>query len=197
PLPDGSRLGFGALHLGQYQDGELLYSGRAGSGFSLDQLESLRKELERDRRATPAVGGPLPRGPEHVWVEPRLVAEGRYKEWTQEHLLRQPVFLPFRHDKPMPDCVPETPAPAPQPTGQGTDELRPFYERVWPWLLPYLRDRPLVAARAPEGVRGERLWSEHARREIECVVADDLETFLQVAGFGPGPLDVWASRMQD
>jgi bifunctional non-homologous end joining protein LigD len=196
-LPDGSRLGLGALHLGQYRDGELLYSGRAGSGFSDDQLLGLRKELEHDRRATPAVGGPLPRGPEHVWVEPRLVAEVRYKEWTEEHLLRQPVFLRFRADKPMHDCVRETPAPALDAIRQETDDLRAFYERASPWLLPYLRDRPLVASRIPDGARGERLWSEHAGREVECLIADDIETLREIAAIGPGTLGVWASRMED
>jgi bifunctional non-homologous end joining protein LigD len=244
-LPDGSRLGFGALHLGQYEDGQLLYAGRAGTGFSDEQLQSIRKELEKDRRSDPAFGGAVPKGGEHVWVLPRLVAEVRYKEWTVEHLLRQPVFLRFREDKPMEECVREGAATTPHEPlpdlllprrddaperkvpfsnldktfwpeeGYTKGDLVDFYRRVFPWLLPYLRDRLLVMTRYPDGVAGksffqndapgfvpgwvrrERVWSEHAQREIDYFIADDVETLLYIINLGTVSLDAWASRMKD
>jgi bifunctional non-homologous end joining protein LigD len=243
--PDGSRLGFGALHLGQYLDGRLLYSGRAGTGFSDDQLRSIRAGLEGDRRSEPAFEGPAPRGAEHVWVEPRLVAEVRYKEWTQEHLLRQPVFLRFRDDKPLPECVRVDGGGAARPPlpdlgllgndaslehkvsfsslgktfgpeeGYTKGDLALFYRKVSPWLLPYLRDRPLVLTRYPGGVAGkssfrkdapglvpgpvrvERMWSEDAQQEIDCFFADDADTLLSIVDLGTIPLDIWASRTRD
>jgi bifunctional non-homologous end joining protein LigD len=103
-LPQGSRSGLGALHLAAYDGDALVYIGRAGSGFGERQLREARERLEADRRPDPPCTGPRPQGREHVWVEPRFVAEVRYKEWTQEHLLRQPVFLRFRDDKPLSDC---------------------------------------------------------------------------------------------
>src|SRR5438128_5461492 len=58
--------------------------------------------LERGVRPTPAFTGPVPGGADgHTWVEPTLVAEVRYKEWTDEGLFRQPVFVRFRDDKPV------------------------------------------------------------------------------------------------
>lgn len=103
-LPQGSRSGLGALHLAAYDGERLVYIGRAGSGFGERQLLETRARLDAGRRPDPPCAGPVPEGREHVWVEPRFVAEVRYKEWTEEHLLRQPVFLRFRDDKPLSDC---------------------------------------------------------------------------------------------
>jgi len=99
--PKGSRSGFGALDLGAYQDGKLVYAGRVGSGFTAAQLEDVSAALERSVRPTPAFSGPVPQDSGHTWVEPTLIAEVRYKEWTDEGLLRQPVFVRFRDDKPI------------------------------------------------------------------------------------------------
>src|SRR5713101_740771 len=99
--PKGSRSGFGALDLGAYQDGKLVYAGRAGSGFTDAELKDVTVTLERGTRETPAFTGPVPPDAGHTWVEPTLIAEIRYKEWTDEGLLRQPVFVRFRDDKPV------------------------------------------------------------------------------------------------
>src|SRR5213594_2819115 len=99
--PKGSRSGFGALDLGAYRDGKLVYAGRVGSGFTAAQLNDVSAALEQGIRPEPAFAGPAPQDPGHTWVEPTLVAEVRYKEWTDEGLLRQPVFVRFRDDKPV------------------------------------------------------------------------------------------------
>src|SRR5213594_1273975 len=99
--PKGSRSGFGALDLGAYEDGKLVYAGRVGSGFTAEQLKEVSAVLERSVRPTPAFSGPVPKDPGHTWVEPALLAEVRFKEWTDEGLLRQPVFVRFRDDKPV------------------------------------------------------------------------------------------------
>jgi bifunctional non-homologous end joining protein LigD len=103
--PRGGRTGFGALHLAAFEGGVLTYCGRAGSGFVEEQLVALRSVLEADRRPAPACTGPLPADRGHVWVEPRLVVEVRYLAWTDEGLLRQPVFLRLREDKRPEECA--------------------------------------------------------------------------------------------
>jgi bifunctional non-homologous end joining protein LigD len=137
--PQGSRGGFGALHVADFVDGTLSYAGRVGSGFTSAQLKQVAAELERTRRKTPPCEGPVPRGAEHAWVEPRMVVEVRYKEWTGDTLLRQPVFLRFRDDKRPEECVrreqqkqrgewdvvPSVDAPAPGPTGKGPRTTHP------------------------------------------------------------------------
>ena len=99
--PKGSRSGFGALDLGAYENGKLVYTGRAGSGFTAAQLKEVSAVLEQSVRAKPPFEGPAPPDKGHTWVEPTLVVEVRYKEWTDEGLLRQPVFVRFRDDKPV------------------------------------------------------------------------------------------------
>src|SRR5438270_2442509 len=103
--PKGSRSGFGALDLGAYEHGKLVCAGRAGSGFTAAQLKDVSATLEKSVRPTPAFTGPVPQDSGHTWVEPALVVEVRYKEWTDEGLLRQPVFVRFRDDKPPTECV--------------------------------------------------------------------------------------------
>jgi bifunctional non-homologous end joining protein LigD len=103
--PKGSRSGFGALQLARYVDGQLTYSGRAGSGFSDAQLTDVRKTLEAARRRDPPCEGPVPKEKGTTWVEPLMVCEVEYSEWTEEGLLRQPVFLRFRDDKRPEECV--------------------------------------------------------------------------------------------
>ena len=103
--PKGSRSGFGALYLGCYREGELIYSGRAGSGFSEQQLTTVRATLEKIRCETPPCSGTLPQEPGTSWVEPLLVCEVEFTEWTEEGLLRQPVFLRFRDDTRPEECV--------------------------------------------------------------------------------------------
>src|SRR5438034_1636688 len=103
--PKGSRSGFGALDLGAYEDGKLVYAGRAGSGFTAAQLKDVSAALERSVQAQPAFEGPVPPDKGHTWVEPSLVVEVRYKEGTNEGLLRQPVLLHLRDDNEPTECV--------------------------------------------------------------------------------------------
>jgi bifunctional non-homologous end joining protein LigD len=105
--PEGARSGFGALHLAYEKGGELIYAGRAGTGFTGKQLSAIHARLRARERATPPCAGPLPTGRGHVWVEPELVCEVRYREWTDEGLLRHPVFLRLREDKRIEECVRE------------------------------------------------------------------------------------------
>jgi bifunctional non-homologous end joining protein LigD len=103
--PKGSRSGFGALHLAAYEGKKLVYVGRVGSGFDAKQIKEVSATLEAAVRPKPACVGPVPRSEDHVWVEPQLVAEVRYKEITDDGLLRQPTFVRFRDDKKLEDCV--------------------------------------------------------------------------------------------
>jgi bifunctional non-homologous end joining protein LigD len=109
--PRGSRAGFGALHLADYVEGRLTYAGRVGSGFEEEAPAAIRRSLEQLRREEPPCEGPLPRDRGTIWVEPKVVCEVRFKEWTEQGLLRQPVFLRFRDDKPAEACVRERGAP--------------------------------------------------------------------------------------
>jgi bifunctional non-homologous end joining protein LigD len=96
--PEGSRTHFGALLLGAYHGKDLLYVGKVGTGFTHKTLNSLHARLRPLARRTPAVSNP-PRERGAVWVEPRLVAQVSFHEWTADERLRQPVYLGLRDDK--------------------------------------------------------------------------------------------------
>jgi bifunctional non-homologous end joining protein LigD len=265
--PQGSRARFGALHVGVYEGDRLVYVTKVGTGFDEETLESIWKLLQPLARATtPFEGGPKGRG--HHWVEPRLVCEVRFTEWTRDGGLRHPTFLGLRTDKkpeeirreeparreadeaveivapevdadessddtasndapPRAATARETPraaAPAAReikltnlkkvfwPEGYTKGDLIGYYDAVAPLLLPYLRDRPVVLTRYPDGIQGksffqkdapvyvpdwirtESIYSKDTDRDIRYFVIDDAESLRYVANLGTIPLHVWCSR---
>jgi DNA ligase D-like protein (predicted ligase) len=110
--PQRSRVGFGALLLGYYdQDGRLVYAGKVGTGFGAQTLRSLHgtlAELEQDR--SPFDRG-RPSGDRGVhWVRPRVVGQVAFTEWTNDGQLRHPSFQGVRDDKDPRDVVREAPS---------------------------------------------------------------------------------------
>jgi bifunctional non-homologous end joining protein LigD len=97
--PKGSRKGFGALLLGYYKDGELLYAGKVGTGFDNDFLEAFGSRLKKNRRQKSPFGDPVPGTKKVNWVPPRYVGEIGFTEWTGEGRLRHPRFIGLRDDK--------------------------------------------------------------------------------------------------
>jgi bifunctional non-homologous end joining protein LigD len=112
--PQGSRGHFGALHIGLYEGPverpRLAYVCKVGTGFDDRALRAILARLAPlARDATPFdVGSPAGRG--HHWVEPTLVCEVRFTEWTDEGGLRHPTFLGLREDKRPHECRKEAPA---------------------------------------------------------------------------------------
>jgi len=105
--PRGSRIGFGALLLGFYRRGKLIYAGKVGTGFDTEALRRHGSKLARlETRTCPFAGNGLPRLGVH-WVKPRLVAQIAFTEWTATEKLRHPQFLGLRDDKRPEDVVRE------------------------------------------------------------------------------------------
>ncbi|MFE3829931.1 non-homologous end-joining DNA ligase [Streptomyces sp. NPDC059092] len=104
--PAGARTGFGALLVGHYDHGRLAYAGKVGTGFDRTTLVRLRAGLDALEVAASPFGAPV-REPGVHWVEPVLVAEIGFTEWTRDGLLRHPRFLGLRQDKAAADVVRE------------------------------------------------------------------------------------------
>jgi DNA ligase D-like protein (predicted ligase) len=102
--PGGTRTHLGALLLGAYAGRTLRFVGKVGSGFSHRTLKALDAALGPLVRATPPFADP-PRERGTTWLEPRLVAQVAFHEWTSDDKLRQPVFLGLRDDKRPEECV--------------------------------------------------------------------------------------------
>ena len=256
--PQGGRAHFGALHLGLHDGERLVYVSKVGTGFDGPELARLWQKLQPLRRDTApfATGTPVGRG--HHWVEPRLVAEVRFTEWTRGGGIRHPIYLGLRDDVRPEDCRRESsagtwdrpvdsgepardegraaasgPADAPRDAGVASasrvrltnldkvfwpaegytkGDLIRYYDAIAPVMLPYLRDRPIVLTRYPDGIAGksffqkdapefapdwmrtERVYSKDTDREIDYFVLDDAEMLRYVANMGTIPIHAWNAR---
>jgi bifunctional non-homologous end joining protein LigD len=243
--PQGSRARFGALHVGTYKGADLVYVTKVGTGFDTSTLEAIAKKLEPLARPTSPFARGTPTGRGNHWVEPRLVCEVRFTEWTRDGGLRHPAFLGLRADKKPEECRREEPArieeespnagppSTPPPVADAQPEVRVtnarkvfwpgegytkgdlvgYYETMAPLLLPYLRDRPVVLTRYPDGITGksffqkdapvyvpgwlrtETVHSDDGERDIRYFVIDDLPSLRYVANLGTIPLHFWSARV--
>ena len=120
--PKNSRPYFGAILVGYYEGRQLMYAGKVGSGFNHARLKSLYDEFRRREVQTcPFANLPAPRSSRFspgmtasamrqvTWVKPELVAQVRFTEWTDDGMLRHPVFLGLRKDKAAREVVRESP----------------------------------------------------------------------------------------
>jgi bifunctional non-homologous end joining protein LigD len=235
--------GFGALLLAQYLDGVLTYAGRAGSGFAAGDFAALEPVLAAKPRAEPPPKPELSRGDVWLAEGPDVQVKFKQRTpdgmLRQPVYLRtrddkKPAECVWQTEDPsgaagVDAAVPAMPAAEPpeRPTVAFTNldkvfwpddgftkgDMIAYYEGVAEWLLPYLKDRPVVLTRYPDGIDGksffqkdapvyapswlrlETMWSEHAEREIRYFVLDDVESLLYVANMGTIPLHVWSSRV--
>jgi bifunctional non-homologous end joining protein LigD len=250
PVP-GSPKGFRAFYLATRQGSDSWqFVGSVGTGFTSGDVAEIWPRLDSARRPRPVVAVP----PEDqlktaIWIEPRIVVEVRYKDWTEGGHLRHAVFLRLRDDKTVDECTPpggermeeqeppgeppaETP-PAEPPAAAGPvpftnldkvfwpeegitkGDLVEFYRAIAPWMLPFLRDRPLVLDRYPNGVAGKSFFQKTvpagtsgrfrtvfldaggSDRGHEYVLCDDVETLLELVNLAAIPFHIWASRVTD
>lgn len=194
--PKGSRTGFGALLLAVNDDAGLVYAGRVGTGFDQASLKAIYAQLTPLERTDSPLQKPLTSAQARGvhWVEPRLVGEVQFAQWTREGLVRQAAFVGMRTDKPAEQIIHEQPRTATSVTApkakkpekavktvkamkithpdrvidtqSGTQKqaLAQFYADISASILPFLRNRPVSLLRAPEGIEGEQFFQKHSER---------------------------------
>jgi len=172
--------GFGALVLGVHRGGNWEWVGNVGTGFREHDIEELLAKLEPLRRET----SPFPVVPKMpkvkkgdvVWVEPKLVAEVEFAQWTHDGHLRAPSFQGLRDDKPAVDVRRERPAEAEggkvklsnldklfwADLGITKGDLIDYYTAVAEVLVPHLRERPFTMRRYPDGAYGKAFFQKDA-----------------------------------
>ena len=177
--------GFGALVVGIHDAGVLRWAGNVGTGFSDSEIERLLGLLAPLRRSDSPFAEvpkmPRVRRSDVTWVEPKLVAEVEFAEWTHEGRLRSPTYLRVQEDKAATDVRRER-APLPPVVKLRGRELRlsnldkPFwsdegitkgdlvayYRDVAEALVPHLRGRPFTMKRYPDGWQGKSFFQKNA-----------------------------------
>jgi bifunctional non-homologous end joining protein LigD len=179
---------FGALVLAVREGGGLRYVGNVGTGFNDAEIRRLLKLMKPLHRETSPFAEP-PKMPrvrkgDVQWIEPRLIAQVRYGEWTHDGHLRHPAYLGLRDDK-EPDEV-TAPVPLENVIRKGKRELKlsnldkPFwpdegitkgdllryYRDVAPVLVPHLKDRPFTMRRYPNGAYSEAFFQKDAPKHM-------------------------------
>ena len=177
---------FGSLVLATYGSDGLEWAGNVGTGFDDAEQEKLLKKLRPLERKT----SPFPTPPKMprvrkddvVWVEPKLVAEASFAEWTHDRRLRAPVYLGLRTDKDATEVRRETPDADAVPDviqkgkrtlrlsnldkafwpdeGITKGDLLAYYRDVAPVVVPHLRDRPFTMRRYPDGAYGKSFFQK-------------------------------------
>jgi bifunctional non-homologous end joining protein LigD len=181
----GRRAGrFGALILGAYEGGELRYVGNVGTGFTdpeIDRLLSLLKPLERSDSPFKTVPKmPRVKKGDVAWVEPKLVAQVEFVEWTHDGHLRAPSYQGLREDKEPEQVHREEPLPNELRKGNRVLRLSNLDKLFWPEegiakgdlvryyrdvaavLVPHLKDRPFTMKRYPDGWNGKFFFQKDA-----------------------------------
>lgn len=182
--PRGRRVGIGALVLGVYQGSDLIYIGHTGGGLNDASLADLRRRLDPlVRPSCPFSKKPKTNAPVR-WVDPQLVCEVEFQEWTDDGSMRQPIFVGLREDKPAREVRREQPISPTDEQAAGSEspkftnldkvywpkegytkgDLIAYYRDVGPFILPHLRDRPMSLHRHPDGIDGESFFQKDVSR---------------------------------
>ncbi len=185
----GRRAGtFGSLVLGVREGGEYRWVGNVGTGFNDKTISELLTKLRPLERETPvfAVAPKMPkvRRGDVAWVEPKLVCEVEFLEWTHDGHLRAPSFQGLRDDKPARAVKREDPQemddpglklsnldklfwPEDDPNGPITKgDLIDYYRAVAPVLVPHLAKRPFTMRRYPDGAYGKAFFQKDAPKHM-------------------------------
>jgi bifunctional non-homologous end joining protein LigD len=185
----GRRSGtLGSLVLGAYRGEELVYVGNVGTGFTEQEIERLLKALKPLHRETlpfrevPKM--PKVRKGDVVWVEPKLVAEVEFVEWTHDGRLRAPAYKGLRDDKDARDVRIEEAMATEIRKGKRVlklsnldklfwpeegitkGDLLSYYQSVADVLVPHLKDRPFTMKRYPDGWQGQFFFQKDAPKHM-------------------------------
>jgi bifunctional non-homologous end joining protein LigD len=189
PARSGGRA-IGALHLGYNEGGKLRYAGKVGTGFGMKAAEELRGRLSKLETNSPA-SDKVPRSVLKTahWVQPRMLCEVSFTEWTEDGHIRHPSFQGLREDKTAAQVTLEKPVhlksnSSPRKKAEPLEvlgvrisnpdrvifkdngvtkgDLAKFYAAAAPWILKDLAGHPVSLLRCPEGTAGDCFYQRNA-----------------------------------
>ena len=181
------RRGFRSLHLAVRDAGALRYVGKVGTGFNAAMIDGLSERMRPLALAAPALNVPRTARRGSTWIEPSLICEVAFTEFTSDGILRHPSFIALREDKRPANVVREvsarlrasekaTAAPSYESMGlrltspdrivfPGDDltkgDLANYYATVAPMLMVDLARRPMTLIRCPQGRSKNCFFQKH------------------------------------
>jgi len=242
--PRGGRKYLGSLLVGVYEDDNFVYVGHSGGGIPDNQRKQLRERLEKlERKSSPFKTEPKPNAPVH-WVRPEVVCEMSFTEWTPDGSMRHPAFEGLRTDKKPRAVHKEKPKSAKpiakqeaamtkDKTSDGLKfelthldkvffpkhgytkgDLIAYYRAAAPFILPYLKDRPLSLLRQPDGVNDHGffqknmehlpawapsadIYSDSNNGNLHWMVGGPLDVLLYAVQLGSIEINPWNSRVKN
>lgn len=169
-----------AQHEGKGKNKALVYKGKVGTGYTADDLETLAATMKPLARRTAHADVTRAEARGAQWVEPKLVCEVAFAEFTGEGRVRHGSFLGLRGDKPAKEVVPEKIEPPPKTSspatsitissrnrvifpesGQTKGQLADYYAAVAPLMLPFAANRPISLVRCPQGRARKCFFQKH------------------------------------
>ncbi len=180
--PKGTRKGFGSLIVGYYKGDKLIYAGHVGTGIDDKLMKTLTSTFEKIKRETSPFADYDGDKTVQFWVDPIIICEVNFAEWTSDNMIRQGSFVGIRTDK-FPKQVKneytlfENILTNPQkiyfPEKKYTKlDLAKYYFEISSIILPYLKDRPQNLNRQPDGISGKSFY----QKDIEFELPDFVET---------------------
>lgn len=261
--PKKSRKNFGALVVGVHEGKGLQYVAHVGGGFDSQQLKDIKQMLDKDVVAKSPFKNPPKTNTPVTWVKPKHICEVEFKEWTNEGIMRQPIFIGLRSDKPAARITKEKKVPLKEiklekrtknefseekkvpikeikrtqstmkksskglldkynfithpeklfweSEGITKGDVLQYYESVSKYILPYLKDRPEVLKRYPNGISHSSFYQKnlvshpdwiqtvpivHQDRTVEYLIISDVQSLLYAANLGCIEIHTWFSRYQ-
>lgn len=228
--PRGSRNFFGALILGVREGNQWRYIGHTGTGFTEAVLSDVAAQLKPLITTECPFSDEPPTNNPVTWIKPKLLCEVGFSEWTKDNQMRHPVFLGLRQDKMAKEVKKEQPVKSTTIT-QNTKsphlthldklfwpkekitkgDLIAYYKAIAPYILPYLKDRPQVLHRYPNGIDKAGFYQKnmeypeewllthlvkHSQEDVNYLLINDEKSLLYAINLGCIDLNPFSSRIK-
>lgn len=228
--PKGTRKGFGSLILGIYENKSLIYVGNVGTGFNTESIDEIYRLLQTEEQEK----SPLEISPKLTgkisWVRPIFSCEVSFTEWTKAGHMRHPVFQGLRIEKPAESIHKEKTNKTKallsdvEKLESNTDkifwpkekytkgDLINYYKSVAPYILPHLKNRPIMLHRFPNGIQGQDFvqknmaqrmpeWFktaaiEHGDKTISYSIINDIKSLIYIVNLGTIDIHPFLSRVE-
>ncbi|MGE5086485.1 MAG: DNA ligase D [Bacillota bacterium] len=187
----GGRGPLGALLLGIYKNKQLQYVGKVGTGFTQGSLREVLSSLKKLKQRQSPFDKKSPHLRNVHWTEPYFSAEITFSQWTDDEMLRAPVFQGLREDKPTQQIFREGPLSHPEkilyPQEKITKlDIAHYYVKIAPRMIPLIENRPLTLVRCPKGTASHCFFQKHpskittSMKPFKIVENSGLETYASI-----------------